>query len=213
MKVFISLFFALILIPSVFSQELKDLFSKSETQVTWLGIDFSHVKLIGDFNQFGEWGDNGSIDIKEKYFPSWNDFVYAEPERYNIAQMIRKENVKFQTDEIYRINDESSIEDMEAKTDPDYSSDDILKFTKNYSFKTKEGLGILFIAESLNKFKDYGKFHFVVLRMSDGEVLFQEELTGKSGGFGLKNYWAKTIYNVIQEITDKKYALWKGKMK
>ena len=36
------------------AQELKELFTKSETQVHWLGIDFSHVKLIGDFKQFGE---------------------------------------------------------------------------------------------------------------------------------------------------------------
>jgi len=32
------------------SQTAKDLFNPNDLKVYWLGIDFSHVKLIGDFS-------------------------------------------------------------------------------------------------------------------------------------------------------------------
>ena len=39
------------------SQTVNDLFHESDVKITWLGIDFSHVKLIGDFAEFFEAGE------------------------------------------------------------------------------------------------------------------------------------------------------------
>lgn len=195
------------------SQTLDDLFQSSSTKVTWLGIDFSHVKLIGDFKMFAEWGDYSPAEVKNEYFPAWNDLLYSESDKYDVAEMLRKEDLVFKTDAIYAINSKASIENMETKVDPMYSKEDIQGFIKSYDFQTKEGIGVLLIAESLNKFKEYGKYHFIAIDLATNTILLHDVIQGKPGGFGLRNYWAKTIYNVISEIKSRRYSKWKNEAK
>lgn len=195
------------------SQKLDDLFQPSSTKITWLGIDFSHVKLIGDFNMFAEWGDYSPSEVKNHYFPAWNDLLYSESDKYDVSEMLRKEDLIFKTDAIYAINANASIENMEAKVDPMYSKEDIQGFIKNYDFQTKEGVGVLLVAESLNKFKEYGKYHFIAIDLATNTILLHDVIQGKPGGFGLRNYWAKTIYNVISEIKSHRYSKWKNDLK
>ena len=195
------------------SQSVQDLFHSSETKITWLGIDYSHVKLIGDFTLFAEWGEYSPSEIKQYYFPAWNDLIYSESDKYDVAEMIRKEILVFKTDAIYTINANASIEDMEAKTDPMYSKEDIQTFIKKYDFQVKEGIGVLLVAESLNKYKEYGKFHFVAIDLSNNTVLLHDIIQGKPGGIGLRNYWARTVFNVISEIKSHRYSKWKNESK
>jgi hypothetical protein len=190
-------------------QNLEDLFQKSDTKITWLGIDFSHVKLIGDFNHFAEWGAQGPASIRNNYFPEWNDLVYEEYKKYDVAGMLRKENMALNTDYIYGLNKKAPLEEMESKSDPGYTKEDIQKFVANYEFNTKEGLGILFVAESMNKYKEYAKYHFIVINMSDNKILLHELFTSQAGGIGLRNYWARTFFNTIKQIREHTYFEWK----
>ena len=47
--------------------------------------------------------------------------------------------------------------------------------------------------------------------METKEVLVQERLMGEPGGFGLRNYWVRPIYNIIRDIEKKQYKIWKSK--
>ena len=116
------------------SQKIEDLFTKSETKITWLGIDFSHVKLIGEFSQFAEAGATGAAVIRDKYFSGWNNLILNEYEKYNIEGMVRKENINLKISGINKINDNTSIEDLEADDQPNYSKEDIALFIKKYDF-------------------------------------------------------------------------------
>ena len=193
-------------------QNMEDLFQKSDTKITWLGIDFSHVKLIGDFNHFAEWGSQGPASIRNNYFPEWNDLVYEEYKKYDVAGMLRKEIRVLNTDYIYALNKKAPLEEMESKTDPEYTEENIQKFIKNYDFNVKEGLGILLVAESLNKYKEHARYHFVVISMKDNKILLHELFTTQAGGIGLRNYWARTFFNVIKQIKDQSYFEWKNKI-
>jgi len=44
--------------------------------------------------------------------------------------------------------------------------------------------------------------------MNKKTVLFTKRLTEKSGGFGFRNYWAKTFNNALKDI-DKDLKKWK----
>lgn len=190
-------------------QQLADLFQQSDTKITWLGIDFPHVKLIGDFNQFAEWGAEGAASIRDNYFPEWNELVYSEYKKYDVAGMLRKENMVLDTDYAYELNKKAPLEELEARQDPDYSKETIQSFVKPYSFKQKEGLGVLLVAESLNKYKEHAKYHFVVLDLHDNTILLHHLFIEKPGGFGLRNYWAKSFFNVVKNIKEKAYFDWK----
>ena len=191
------------------SQKIEDLFTKSETKITWMGIDFSHVKLIGEFSQFAEAGTTGVAAIRNKYFSGWNNLILNEYEKYNIEGMFRKENINLKIAEINKINENTSIEDLEADEQPNYTKEDIALFVKKYNFEEKAGIGLLMIADYLNKTREEAKYHFVAVNLSNNEVLLYESFVTKPGGFGLRNYWAKTFYDVIVSIRDDKYKNWK----
>jgi hypothetical protein len=194
---------------SVKAQSITDLFSASSTQIYWLGIDFSHVKLIGDFSQFGEAGSIGVVGIKNDYFPSWNALILNEREKYDVAGMFRTPEIIFNTDGIKKINAEASTQDMEDDTAPNYSIEAIQDFIQNYSFGVRDGIGLLLLAESLNKTNAIGTYHFLAIDLKTNKIMLHEEFSGKASGFGLRNFWARSYYEVIIEIRDSKFKSWK----
>lgn len=209
MKKLLLVAFALNLSSLMFGQTTADLFNASEHKVYWLGIDYSHVKLIGSFTQFAEAGETGPELIKNKYFPAWNALIENEYEKYNVGAMLRKEDLVINTAGIDKINAKTKLEDLEGDADPNYTAEQIQKFVKSYDFGIKEGIGVFFLAESLNKNKERGKYHFVAVNLSNKEVLMSEPLIGEAGGFGLRNYWAKSFFLVMDQIQSKKYKEWK----
>jgi len=200
---------ALLLIGNVNAQSIKDLFNPSSTPITWLGIDFSHVKLIGDFAQVAEAGQVGPIAIRDTYFPGWNGLFFSESEKYNVKEMLRKEAVTINTSAIDAINAGASIEELEGVTDPGYKKEDIQGFVRNYKFNVNQGLGVLMVAESLNKNHAMATYHFIVVDLTNNEILLYEKLSAAPGGIGIRNYWARSFYNVMINIRDNKYKAWK----
>jgi len=200
---------ALLFFGNVNAQSIKDLFNPSSTPITWLGIDFSHVKLIGDFAQVAEAGQVGPIAIRDMYFPGWNGLFYKEAEKYNVKEMLRKETVLINTTAIDAINASASIEGLEGTEDPEYTKEDIQGFVRNYKFNTSEGLGVFMVAESLNKNRVLATYHFIVIDLKNNEILLHEKMSAAPGGFGIRNYWARSFYNVMLNIRDNEFKAWK----
>lgn len=192
-------------------QKAEDLFRPSQTKIQWLGIDFSHVQLVGDFSQFAEAGKKSSVEIKNRYFPGWNEIILDEREKYDIKGMLRKENITYSIDMVTDRNSKAATEDLETDNVRKFSTEEIEQFVREYQPEDKDGIGIVFIAETLNKAETEAWFHFVALDLSNNTVLFTERLQGKPSGIGLRNYWAGAIYDVIKEIKNKKYKEWKSK--
>ena len=199
----LSLFLILFLsVSNSFSQKIEDLFTDSETKVTWLGIDFSHVKLIGEFNDIPA--------VKNTYFDAWNELILNEYNKYDIGAMLRHENIKFEIESIKRVNDSTNIKELEALNEPDYTVEQLEQFVANIEFTETEGIGILFLAESLNKRQGRARYHCLIINLTNNKVMLVDTLNTTPGGFGFRNYWARSYYNAINEIRDKKYKRWKN---
>jgi len=191
------------------SQTLQDLFQKSDIRVTYLGIDFSHVRLIGNFTQFLDAGEKNLMEIRDIYFPKWNRVVLDEREKYDLAGMMRKYEVFYDIDMISTINSQAPLEEMESYNAVKYTEEDIRAFVSAYDLKDKDGPGIVFIAESLSKSYEEAFFHFVIIDMGTGKVLFQRRLRGEPNGFGLRNYWINSLYRIINDIKYYYFNEWK----
>lgn len=194
-----------------FGQKVEDLFKPSDTNIYWLGVDFSRVQLVGDFSQFAEAGQKSAVEIKSKYFPAWNRLILDEREKYDVKGMLRKEEITYSIDMITKVNSTASTEELEVDNPKKFTSAEIEEMVKAYNPENKDGIGIAFIAETLNKAENVAWFHFVAIDLSTNTILFSERLSGKPVGFGLRNYWAGAIYDVIKEIKGKKYKEWKSK--
>jgi hypothetical protein len=195
------------------SQTVNDLFQESDVKISWLGIDFSHVKLIGNFAEFFEAGEKSSWQIRDIYFPRWNYIILGEPEKYDIKGMLRKPDIWYDIDMIGDINARTSLDEIESYNAIKFTGEDIQSFVDQYNLEGKEGIGVLFIAECLNKNAEEAYYHFVAINMKNRNVLFHERLRGEPNGFGLRNYWANSIFTVIRNIREYYFGSWKSKIK
>ena len=209
-KLFVLLLASLALIAK--AQTAQDLF-RPDVKVTWLGIDFSHVKLIGNFAEFFEAGEKSTWQIRDIYFPRWNAIILEEPAKYDIRGMLRKSDISYEIDMIAEKNAQTPLEEMEAYNTIKFSEEDIQLFIRQYDFKGREGIGIVFIAECLNKNSIEAWYHFVAIDMMTGEILLHQRLRGQPSGFGLRNYWANSVHKVIRNIRDYYYWEWKKRAK
>ena len=108
--------------------------------------------------------------------------------------MLRKPDICYDIDMIGDINARTSLDDIESYNASRFTGEDIQSFVDQYNLESKEGIGVLFIAESLNKNAEEAYYHFVAINMKTRKVLLHERLRGEPKGFGLRNYWANSIY-------------------
>jgi len=195
-----------------YAQTAKDIFNPGYKNIRWLGIDFSHVKLIGDFSQFSGIGELSNRQIRDDYFVAWNKLIIAEPDKYDVKGMLRNQNMLYDIDMIRKVNSLTPLDSMESYNPPNYTIKDIEEFVSHYDTKNMEGIGILFLAESLDKSWEQGTFYFVALKLKTGEPLFIKKLSGEPRGFGMRNYWAGSVYNIIKEIKKVLYEGWKNEV-
>lgn len=209
-KIIFSLMLLISLCQVSNAQNNKDLFSASGPEITWLGIDYSQVKLIGDFSQFAGAGEVSPPSLKTKYFPAWNNLVLNERTKYDIQGALRKENIQYDISEVTAKNTAAKLEDMEALNSPNYTQQQIQELVNSYSFAGKTGMGILFFAECLNKSSEEAYFHVAIINLSTKQIFIHERMRAEPSGIGLRNYWAGSVYEVIKSIEKNKYKSWKS---
>ena len=195
------------------AQTMQDVLLKSSYPITWLGIDFTHAKLAGEFNHFMQAGDNSVSEIKEVYIPAWNKIILNENKKYDIKGALRKDRIVYDIDMIMKKNTEIELAEIESYNSPNYSKEDIEQFVNEYSLENKEGVGLVFVVEAFNKMQEEAVVDVVFVDLKSKKILFQEKVIGKPMGFGLRNYWAGAIYHIIREIKETKYSYWKSMYK
>ncbi len=172
-------------------------FIKNTTSMTWYGIDFSNVKLIGDT------GFEDPEKIRDEYFNSINKVVVSESSKYNLHKTFYKTNVEIDSLIIEERNLQIDLETMLA-SDVNSTSliniDDIPLIISEYNTEEKEGLGLVFIMKSLEKDDKKARMFVTFFDIKSKDVLLTQEFEGKAGGFGFRNYWARTIKNVLDQI-------------
>jgi len=83
----------------------------------------------------------------------------------------------------------------------------ITELVKKYDYKGNKGIGMMFFAESFSKGKEEGAIWVTFVDMDSKKVLLTERVTENAGGFGFKNYWAKTLFGALKD-TDKSLKKW-----
>jgi len=147
------------------------------------------------------------------YFPRWNSIILDEPEKYDIRGMLRRADVYYDIDMIMEHNYRANPDSLESYNTRKFTGEDMQAFVDQYDLEGREGIGVLFIAECLNKNYEEAYYHFVAINMQNKDVLFHKRLRGEPGGIGLRNYWANSVYRIINDITHYYYGNWKADLK
>jgi hypothetical protein len=188
---------------AVFAQTVKDIL-KWETPITYLGIDFTLARLIGDDGA-------DEVDVKQK-FAAINSVVINEPKKYNLKKAFHKDSVAVDLALVTARNekiDEHKIKSAASLDADRFNKTAIEDLIKHYKFN-KDGIGVMFIMEALNKTEKRAYMHVVFVDMANNKVILTDRMYGKSGGFGFRNYWARPVYEVLGYIEDSRYKSWKN---
>jgi hypothetical protein len=189
------------------AQDMQDIFDR-KTRVTWLGLDFTGARLIGDRQRLG------SVSDVQHLLEAWNDLMVDEEEKYDVALAIDKikaENAVEITRERNARLDVSEMFSNELKDHFHLRPDDIVAIVADYDFKGKTGLGVMFNIESFSKLNDEAALWVTFINMGTKEVFFSERVTGEPGGAGLRNYWGNGVYNIMKSMRKKEFEMWRKK--
>ncbi len=191
----------LILIYPAKSQNLNKAFTCSE--IIWYGLDFTHAKMLGTH------GFPDAYEVRNKYFKDWNAVVIDEKEKYDLRKSFRKSSVIYSVTLVSKRNKNVSTQDLITNnisySIPENKIQDIITA---YQTERNNGVGVVFIIESFNKFNRTATMHVVMFDIADRVVLVQDKITGKASGFGLRNYWVNSVYRVLNKIDKTYYNKW-----
>ena len=208
----ISWFFAVVIfcgsVSPVFAQTAKDVFSNSETQILYLGIDFTQAKLIDDANA-------NAIDIRDRQFAGINDLIVTESKKYDLKDAFHKSYVDHDLGPVAKRNERINAENIKSTNTSDFhrlQASDIQSLVSGFDFGDKKGVGLLFVMEAMSKSGKSAAVWVTLIDMPGKKVLMTERLEGKTGmAFGFRDYWATPIKEIIKDIEKKKYSEWKSK--
>ncbi|QRR03967.1 hypothetical protein [Dyadobacter sandarakinus] len=182
---------------------MADLFS-GKTKLVFLGLDFTQAKYIGRA------GFNDPSAIENQYIDSWNNLLEIEPKKFSLQKAfnLRDEQYKTRVEDMLKHN--RSVKVAENITNDSYSitEDQVKKSVAKYSLSEKEGIGIVYVVESLSKTAERMTAWVTFVDLATKKVLYTEKVEGKAGGFGFRNYWAGGVYKINNAIDAKLYKKW-----
>ena len=185
----------------VISQGTIGIFTTKEA--VWYGLDFSKIRLVGTE------GFSDVAKIKDVYFSSWNNLILSESAKYDLKSMFFKDTVFYDLSIVEERNKLPEISELVININS-YTLDKAIieEVINGYDTKEKEGIGIVFIMESFDKPGKLGTMWVTFFNIADKSVLLTEKMSGKPGGAGFRNYWARTYYNVMAKIKKSEYLKW-----
>lgn len=195
----------LFIVVFAFSFAAQSQFTKSDvfkvSEITFYGLDFSNVRLVGSE------GFTDPYTIQNQFFRSWNNLFIAEPDKYNLAEVFGKSNVTINLDIVTERNAMPDPGELVTNEPYSFGADVVSDIIAEYD-TGEEGIGLVFIIESFSKTDEMGYMWVTFFDKSTGEVLLSKHMAGNAGGFGLRNYWAKSYYNVMKDIGKKQWKVW-----
>jgi hypothetical protein len=184
----------------------KDVFGNSETQVLYLGIDFTKTKIIDDATA-------NALDIRDRQYAAINDLIINEAKKYDLKSAFHKSYIDHDLGPVSQMNSKINAEEIKSTSTADFhrlQPADIESVVRGYTFNSK-GVGLLFVAEAVSKSEKAIAVWVTLVDMGSKKILMTERMEGKVGGFGFRNYIAAGIKNILETIEKKKYNEWKLK--
>lgn len=177
----------LFMLMCIFS--ISMLSAQNNEKIYVYGVDYSFAKV---------YAAEESVEQFAKAFEGINMLIITEPEKYDFSRVVGK-RVDVVIEPMLKVVTSADYANLKSFNstyeEPDYS-----EIVKNYNIPQTEGVGLVFIAKVLNKPMAQASYELITFDISTREILLKEEVSGNVGGFGLRNYWARSLYNVINEF-------------
>ena len=196
--------FCLVALSNItFSQSTKTLSDVlNASSITWTGIDFTDVALIETIERDGF---NNPEKIRDYYFEEWNDMIFKEPDKYSLNNFFGKDQVDVEFEETIKANKEIKIQSAihigrKDKPSPLRTQDELQAIIDKYNYEGLTGIGATFIITEMNKEKSETIGYIVFIDFDTKKIIYSHKLVGGARGFGFRNYWLRSFYEMWDSI-------------
>lgn len=179
------------------AQTLKNFLDNKDASFTWLGIDFTKARLIGDASANAD-------DIVARQYTGINQVVVNEAKKYDVGGAFHHENFTSDLSIVNKRNEAANKDSVKSDNTADFthlSEDAIKRMVKSYDFGGKTGIGIMMFMEAMNKTGKQASMYVTIIDLSKKNVLLTERMTAKTGmAFSFRNYWLVPVRKVLDDF-------------
>lgn len=182
---------------------MADLFN-GKAKVVFLGLDFTQAKYIGRA------GFMDPSAIQNQHMVSWNNLIEFEPKKFSLQKplKVKEEQYSSKVADMIQYNKAANVADNITDSEYSITEDQVKKSVSKYSLSEKDGIGVVYVVESLSKTAEKMTAWVTFIDLNTKKILHTEKVEGKAGGFGFRNYWAGAVYKINQNIESKYYKVW-----
>jgi len=161
----------------------------SVKNVNFYGVDFSCANLFGL---------SESPDAIKSGIEKINQLFITEKKKYDISKYFKKDVIFYCLESTDKNNENFSANKLSSRNEYIELDDSEIQKIINTLSCDSGGYGLVLIAENLNKSDKKATYLVVFFDENTKEIIYSKRASGKPGGFGIRNYWAGSIYNLIK---------------
>lgn len=158
---------------------------------TFYGVNFAKCHTYG-------WGEDPNATIKA--LADINNLFIQEMNKYDLEKYLKKHVKNMDVSVSIKqtlAKDPTTIETFDSQTR--IPLDTIKSVLQGLELKDTTGYGLMIFGDFLSKKDKAGTYAYVFFDISTREIVEMWGSTGEAGGFGFRNYWAKSVYNSMAD--------------
>lgn len=175
-------------------------------EILWVGINFAKAKFTRegfDFNQ----------ETLQHHLQEWNKLILNDQKKYDIRMSFRKPMMKYDLSVITKLNKSLKVNDILTlfiSSQHVYSDEQMRNYAATLELPATLPYALMFAVESFDTTVKTAAIWVVITKTDTHEVVLCEKFLKKPAGIGLRNYWARTFYNVFYDIQSDAFRRWEN---
>ena len=162
---------------------------KTKMAADFYGVDYSCVSVIGANEQPAEF---------IKAFEAINRLFLSEPKKYDVAGFTGIDILSTSVEQANEALGGLAAEQFTPRSAATDWQTQLPQIVARYD-NGSGNKGLVLVATTLDKGNGIGYYTAVLFDPATQEVILQMDMAGKPGGFGLRNYWAGSVYNALKK--------------
>lgn len=175
-------------------------------EILWVGINFAKSKFTRegfDFNQ----------ETLQHHLQEWNRLILNDQKKYDIRMSFRKPIMKYDLSVVTKLNKSLKVNDILTlfiSSQHVHSDEQMSNYAASLELPATLPYALMFVVESFDTTVKTAAIWVVITKTDTHEVVLCEKFLKKPAGIGLRNYWARTFYNVFYDIQSDAFRRWEN---
>lgn len=165
---------------------------KGIKSIKFYGVDYSQAKVFG------------AAETPQQFIVAFrriNELFITEAKKYDVGKQLKKKVTEISLEAVNQVNEAIDPEElMTTKREYMLTKEQIQAAVQALPISPSEGVGMVFIAQFLDKPNNRGTYEVVFFNTETKEIIEEWITDGKARGFGLRNYWAGSIYQALKHL-------------